>query len=116
MGKLTDLLDSLADMDEKPDTMLDDLRAAHAFDMDEANAASAAAQAAAIEADANSQAAIAERDASIAELKARNYDLVRALPTGDNNGGGMNDDEVDEGDVLENPEQATIDDLFTERA
>lgn len=116
MGKLSDLVSALRDMDEMPESMFDDIDAAGQFDLDEAGARISQLEQERIDADANSAAAIAEHVNTINSLKARNYDLVRSLPVGDNSGGGTASDESVNGtQELEEPEQATIADVFTER-
>lgn len=119
MGKLSDILDHLAESGgEYPETMLDDIRAAAEADTAELQAGWDAETAIRVEADANTAAAIAEHEATITALRSRNYELLTATAASDNAGGGVNDDDAVDGldnDVVEDPTQTTFDDVFTER-
>lgn len=119
MGKLSDLVSALGEMGgEYPDSMFDDILSAADADTAELTAGWDAETAARIDADANTAATIAEHEAKIASLQSRNYELLTAQPASDNAGGGVNDDDAVDGpdnDIVEDPTQTTLDDIFTER-
>lgn len=116
MSRVSDLLDALAEMDERPDTMLDDLRQAHDMDLADKDTEIEGMRTAAIEGEANTSAALAARDAEIQSLKAKNYEMLAAVPANPNSGGGVNDEPSGDVETVEkSPENVTYDDLFTER-
>lgn len=110
MGKLLDLIASYSDMEERPETMLDDILSAHDEDV-----ASYQAKIDTLTQDSISAAENSEK--TILSLKTQNYDLMMSANNGDiideasdNAGGGTGDDETEP-----EPESQTLDSVFTER-
>jgi len=111
MGKLLDLVASYSEMDERPETMLDDILAAHDEDISGYQATIDTLTQDSISAAENSKKAILT-------LKTQNYDLMMSnsnsgdiIEASDNAGGGAGDDEAEE--VA--PEAQTLDSVFTEQ-
>lgn len=88
MARFLDLIAALSEMEEKPDSMLDDLLAAYDADVSEYSSQIDSITSA-------GESALAEANSVIAALKSQNYDLLMSVTASDNAGGGASGESED---------------------